>query len=361
MSRRARESDDWSNYNYGYDGFPIEGVSVEFVCEKVPVVALDKSSQFDEYASWMLQGALGITGKAAATYDHFHDDEIVEECFKLGYRDQDICMVRCRDKDFRHLAAVGVSGKRSVMLAVVIAACLDDPDNEMEELWTGLIHYKLNKQFDAILRACRAVEEQQPKEVRHAHYDDDDDEEEVEGVRIKVVHRNVPVVSMDKGSIFDECASWMLQIAADSMTKATGLYDYAYDDDIMHELFARGYNEQDVVLAKMKGREYNDMYAAGATGKRSVMLSLCVALIIQKKITPESFAAEARAYQERLEGPCRELAYLAVRTAETARGGTRERKRKIEPRVETSGRHQGGYRDRPPSRRRRTDSRPRRR
>mmetsp|Transcript_50467 Transcript_50467/g.80095 ORF Transcript_50467/g.80095 Transcript_50467/m.80095 type:complete len:353 (+) Transcript_50467:77-1135(+) len=351
---RQRGSDDWSDYNYGYDGFPIEGVTVEFVCEKIPVVTLDKSSPFDEYASWMLQGALGITGKAASTYDHFYDDEITEECFKLGYRDQDICMVRCREGEFRNLAAVGVSGKRSVMLAVVIAACLEDPENDMDELWTGLISYRLNRKFDAILRNCHATQRERHRETRRRVQIEESDGEELEGVSIKVVHGNVPVVSMDKGSIFDECASWMLQIAADSMTKATGLYDYAYDDDIMQELFARGYNEQDVVLAKMKPREFPNVYAVGATGKRSVMLGLCVALIIQNKISPANFAHEARQYQERLEQPCRELAELAIRTAENARGGRRSNKRPP-PRVETSSRHG------PPSRRRRTESRSRRR
>merc|ERR1712110_1311978 len=148
----------------------------------------------------------------------------------------------------------------------------------------------------------------------------------VEGVTLQMVNGGVPVVSMDKDSIFDECASWLLQIAANSTAKAISLFDYADDKDITEAVRQLRKSDEGILIARMTGARRSNIFAAG-DGKRAVMISLALALIVHENMSPQVFASEARQYQDSLEEPCRSLALKAMRLYErqTRRGEKRQR------------------------------------
>merc|ERR1719491_1964395 len=75
------------------------------------------------------------------------------EARKLGLSSDDLGIVRLKAKELQHVKAVGTTGKRSVMLAVVVALALEDPDNTMDGLWKELREYKLGKAFVRLLES----------------------------------------------------------------------------------------------------------------------------------------------------------------------------------------------------------------
>lgn len=122
----------------------VHGVEVDVVCGNVPVVALDKSSDFEENAAWMIQSACESSGRADSLYEWSEDEDILSECRRLGMNKDDLGIVRLRES--ARLRAVGVSGKRSIMVACVIAMSIADPDG-LEPLWEGLRNFKLHRKY----------------------------------------------------------------------------------------------------------------------------------------------------------------------------------------------------------------------
>merc|ERR1740120_620283 len=61
-----------------------------------------------------------------------------------------------REKSFQYLKAVGLSGKRSIMLACVLAMSMNDPDG-LEDLWEGLRTYKLHRQYWELLESVKGA------------------------------------------------------------------------------------------------------------------------------------------------------------------------------------------------------------
>ncbi|CAK0814158.1 unnamed protein product [Prorocentrum cordatum] len=120
---------------YDFDGPGVHGVEVDVVCRNVPVVCLNKASDFEENAAWMIQATSDGTGRADSLYEYCNDSDVMSACRKLGLGKDEICIVRLREH--KELRAVGTSGKRSTMLACVIALSLADPDG-LEDLWAGL-------------------------------------------------------------------------------------------------------------------------------------------------------------------------------------------------------------------------------
>lgn len=105
-----------------------DGVEVTFIKDNVPVVNLDRGSVFDLNASWLLQNSTGLYQKADSLYeDAPHNGrykKILEECIRRGLAetDQELWVVQLRERP--EVVAVGTCGKRSVMMALVIAASI---------------------------------------------------------------------------------------------------------------------------------------------------------------------------------------------------------------------------------------------
>lgn len=97
------------------------------------------------------------------------------------------------------------------------------------------------------------------------------------GVTVNVVCNSVPVIDLAPHSIFHGNASWLLQAATGSCGKADGLFEYYQDRDIMAALSQKlKLSKDEVSIARLKSRP--DLIAVGTTGKRSVMLALCLVL-----------------------------------------------------------------------------------
>lgn len=143
-----------SKLDNSLDTAGVHGVEVDIVCKNVPVVTMDKSSEFEENASWMLQTACDSGSKADALYEYTDDPDIMAACRSLGLGKDEVNIVRL--KNMKNVRAVGASGKRSTMLACVVAMSLNDPDG-LDDLWEGLRMYKIHRQYWDILEMIKAA------------------------------------------------------------------------------------------------------------------------------------------------------------------------------------------------------------
>lgn len=99
---------------------------------------------------------------------------------------------------------------------------------------------------------------------------------------------------------------------AGSTSKATSLYDYAFDEDVMRQLRKFNLTDQDVMIAQMKSGKYKEVMAVGASGKRSVMIALVVSMIFNGAKSLDDFLADVRDYDESLERACESLCAQAM-------------------------------------------------
>jgi len=117
-----------------------------------------------------------------------------------------------------------------------------------------------------------------------------------DGVDLEIVCGDIPVVTLEKGCPFDLNASWLLQNALGSHSKADSLFkDSPWTPQkrgIIRECVKRGLAEEEAHLwvAMAVGRK--DCLAVGTCGKRSVMLSLVVALALGSGDGWKSFLPE---------------------------------------------------------------------
>jgi len=274
------------------------------------VLTLDKTSVFHENVSWMLQSALSSSGKADSLYEYCDDDDIVAECRRLGLREEDLSLVRLKQSNLKHVKAVGTTGKRSVMLAVVVALALEDGD-ALGELWKELRDYKLDKPFVDLLHSGRET-------VSNEAADNGDGPSgslASDGVDLSVVSQQVPVLGLAKDSIFQENASWLLQTALSSSGRADSLYEYCSDRDILNQCRRLGLSDQDVGIVRLKREDLKGVKAVGTCGKRSIMLSLVVAVVLHDKVQLSVLTKEVAEYDSQLEGPFRALVRSAMRSA----------------------------------------------
>ena len=61
--------------------------------------------------------------RADHLYEYCKDDKIADACAQLGFKRTSLWIVRLTQEGLCHIKAVGVNGKRSAILAVVVA-CL---------------------------------------------------------------------------------------------------------------------------------------------------------------------------------------------------------------------------------------------
>lgn len=280
----------------------VGGVKLTFVCRGVPVLTLDKVSVFYENASWMLQSALSSSGKAELLYEYFEDGDILAECCRLGLKGEDLSLVRLRDNDLKHVKAVGTTGKRSVMLAIVVALALED-DRKLGGLWNDLREYELDKAFVGLLESG--------KHAVSSRVADDSSCMAFNGVQVNIICGNVPVLSLEKDSVFHENVAWLLQMAMDSTGKADSFFEHCEDREILAECRRRGLDDNSVGIARMKLERLRNMKAVGTCGKRSIMLSLVVALIIHNEAQLDSMIKQVCNYSTNLEEPFLELVRFA--------------------------------------------------
>lgn len=309
---RGARSRSWLSGDEESD-FAVNGVEIRFVCGGIPVLTLDKSSVFNDNVSWMLQTALSSTAKADSLYVVCDDKGISAECRQLGLRDDDLTIASLKN-GLRHVKAVGTTGKRSVMMAVVVALALEKGD-ELGELWKELRAYKLDAPFVEVLQsgqqsASATLSSATSSTATAMDCDDRGDPEtiSVEGVELDIVCGGIPVVTMDKSSIFSESVSWMLQTALESTGKADALYEYCSDKEIFSACKLQlGLTEQDMGLVRLKRPDLKSVKAVGTNGKRSIMLSVVVSLVLREVVSAELLIREVAQYDKKLELPFQDL------------------------------------------------------
>merc|ERR1719210_1045040 len=216
----------------------------------------------------MLQSALSTSGRADSLYEYCEDDDIFSECRRLGFTGDELSIVRLKQRDLRHVKAVGTTGKRSVMLSVVVALALED-GGALGELWRELRDYNLDTAFVGLLRCGRQT-------VSKGGCTRSESPPAPDGVELEIVCERIPVLGLEKASIFQEYASWLLQTAMSSSGKADALYEYCDDREIITECNRLGLGEQDVGLVRLKQENLRNVKAVGTSGKRSTMLALVV-------------------------------------------------------------------------------------
>lgn len=142
------------------------------------------------------------------------------------------------------------------------------------------------------------------------------------GVRLEIVCGYVPVITLDATTVFDDCVSWLLQTATGSSGKANSLFDYFVDDLVMEEVARLGHDPQFMMLARMHRSDLSDVRAVAMT-KRSIMLALVVAMVIQRKCSIHQIAKEVRAYDAKVEAPLTNLLSLALKSVTKAKANRR--------------------------------------
>jgi len=335
------------------DTSPKHGVAIEIVCGCVPVLELDTASVFHENVSMMLQSALSSGGKVESLFEYCEDRDILDECRRIGHRKVDVLVAKLKRGKVR---AVGTTGKRSIVLALVVGLLLGKGD--FHEFWEMLKIYELSSKFMDVLRHGKAAmsgastrgqpavpnllpanqrqalqspkakatldtqasasESRQEDSTQGVHQamskdhvdsvasDDPDDD----GLDITIVCQNVPVVTLGKMSVFQESASSLLQAALSSESKADALYEYCNDKEILTECGGLGFQKEELFIARF--RQLKDVKAVGTTGKRSTMIALIVALVLQDKISDQTLMKAVRDYDRTLEKPFLELIHSAI-------------------------------------------------
>jgi len=284
---------------------------------------MDSTSVFHEHASWMLQTALGADGKANNQYEYCDTLEdtadVLKECKeRWGLSEQDIALVRIRRDDLSGIRAAGVSGKRSIMLAVVIAVLLHC-DDMVDDLITSLKEYELDSAFCTLLQSAReSVPETHNEKDGHGvgnHF-------ETDGVEVDIICGNVPVVSLDNTSIFSENVSWLLQTALDCYGKADSCFAYDDDKKVLAECQETlGLSEHEAGIVRLRRDDLKHIKAVGTNGKRSIMLAAVVAYGIHSEDGLASFESQIQPFS-----PCLWQAFL--RLIENARQAAGRQRRK---------------------------------
>ena len=101
-----------------------EHIDLHLVCDRVPVLSINKPSVLPGFVSWLLQMALSSEERADSLYEYCEDDEIADACVQLGFKRADLLIVRLTQEGLCHIKAVGANGKRSAILAAVVACLL---------------------------------------------------------------------------------------------------------------------------------------------------------------------------------------------------------------------------------------------
>ncbi|CAE7887213.1 BRCC3 [Symbiodinium microadriaticum] len=103
------------------------------------------------------------------------------------------------------------------------------------------------------------------------------------GIKLNIVQKSVPVVEMGTDSIFHPNASWLLQAASGSSSKADGLYEYYQDREVASACSRElRLSKDEMSICRLKARP--DILVVGTNGKRSVMMALSILLALRDKM-----------------------------------------------------------------------------
>ena len=171
------------------------GVDLCVICEHVPVVSLDEQSVFHDYASWMIQVALENDRKADALYEPCFDQEIIKDCRRWGFNLKGIRIARLRHKDLNHVKAVGTTGKRSLMLALVVALVWSQ-EEKLRNLWKELRGHRLEDAFRDVLESAKVDRYETSSNVAKGRTGT------AENMDLHFVCDRVPLLSLNKPSVF---------------------------------------------------------------------------------------------------------------------------------------------------------------
>jgi len=316
---------DRGDYDYGSSegGKSVEGVRLWLVRagdKQVPVVDMDKDSTFVANVSWLFQQALDCSGKAESQFEYCNDRDIVAEVRALGFSKDEIACARLVREDLRHLRAVGVAGKRSVMMSCVIALYRDPGSYTMNHkaFWESLQDYDLARPFEDLIETVDGKQEWSYSSHSSSNNRSNSsggggyggrEEETVEkgtyrghGIELNVVCQKIPVVNLETSSIFHGNASWLLQAVTGELGKADGLYEYVEDRAIIKECSsALNLSYEEMSIARLKA--HPEIIAVGTNGKRSVMLALCLALALEDEACGEDLSRDIKVSDDSLLEP----------------------------------------------------------
>lgn len=282
------------------------------VCGDVLIIGVGRGSRFQEHASWMLQTVLGRAGKADAALNFCQEQDVTAACKELGFSSEEIGLVRLWDPEFSGIRVVGTGGKRSVMLAVVIALALRGV-GKLNDLWTEVHEYDLEEPFSRIISIAR---DQLVRPNKSPEASGNKKSVMVEGVDLQIICGRVPMLDVNRTSIFYENVSWLLQTATGSSFKADSLYTFCDDKEILKVCHSMGLKDNEIGLARLKDDE--NVLAVGTCGKRSIMLALVVALGLANAIdgSLEGFKKEMTSFNARLVEPFTKLVDEAERMSD---------------------------------------------
>lgn len=141
-----------------------QGVELWVINGEVPVVSLDKASPFDQYAAWMLQLASDDFSKAERlmlTPNGMNPIErgLVQTCKKaciVGHGDE---VGTVASRDFKDTIAIGISGKRSMMLSLSLALCCRDPER-LRKAKVELRELKLESSYLRLVDAMKSMQKE---------------------------------------------------------------------------------------------------------------------------------------------------------------------------------------------------------
>jgi hypothetical protein len=134
-------------------------------------------------------------------------------------------------------------------------------------------------------------------------------------MKLEIVCRDIPVLTIEKNCACIQCASWLLQAATDSScSSTTTLFKYFQSDRIEGEYAACGYDSPSMLLAHLKRDDLWNVCAM-ATSKKLLMLALVVAMVIHERCSLSKILGEARKYDPMVEEPLANLCNLALHRA----------------------------------------------
>eukprot|EP00435_Cladocopium_sp_Y103_P009279 s2246_g2.t1 len=97
------------------------GVEIMYLCDgEVPYVCMETGSPFHEYASSMLQCALGSGCKADGLYTYCNDKRLNVELNRLHMKPAEYMLAQVKQPRMENVKAVGGT-KRSLLIGLVIS------------------------------------------------------------------------------------------------------------------------------------------------------------------------------------------------------------------------------------------------
>lgn len=343
--------------------FDMSEVDVKLILDDVVVVKLSVENCFHENASWMLQTVLSTSTKADKCYDYIEDKEITRACVQAGYSADELGIARIRHKALDDVKVVGTTGKKSIMLASVLSIVLAEPkelSSGVQSLQTDLEKLGLAAPFEKLVQMAIQDDEsgsdadgsyqynnksESTFSYRNSYHKDSganndcshksrgreddnrtagtsatlaEDDRAVlreHGVDFTIVADDVAVIEVDKSSVFNENASWLLQTAMKVSGKAMSQFEYVNDAYISSALRRVSIDPTQCMIAKVTKKGLEHIKAVGASGKRSVMIAVVAALAVHGALDLVSFGKELKDYSMIL----RDAVKALLRTARQGR------------------------------------------